>query len=66
LISQDPCILTNTKALPGKDEWKQELDIRCISKIICLMVLCLKLSTGPFRTCGYADSSSVAKLMSQP
>jgi hypothetical protein len=27
---------------------KKELDIRCITKNICLMALCLKLSTGPF------------------
>jgi hypothetical protein len=54
------------KGPPGKQEWKGGLDIRDISKTICLMALCLILNTELFWICGYADSFFVAKPMSQP
>jgi hypothetical protein len=63
-ISHDLCIPFSIKTPPGKKEWRQEVDTNPISRIIWKMVLWVKLNTGHSWTCGYADSSFVAKPMS--
>jgi hypothetical protein len=59
LISQDPCIPSNTKAPQGRKEWRQEVDTSHISRITWKTALWVKLYTGRSWTCGCVDSSSV-------